>query len=321
LFLLKLRVARTVAEIETLRPMWDSLMSPNLSLFQSYRWSFLAAKIFGEREEPHFIVAEDDNGAAILPLVIQKGSRLLSFAGEALFDYRDYLAIGDPASLWAAWQKVASIGLPLSITAICRPEMPGWENLPKSFFSRAPRLHRSQITSEQLVRYHPRAFSRLRKLERMGLRISQYSGNSRIVSGIYRTRTAQSSSDELFHDPLRADFMVAICSEEGARCEVFALEHGSTLAAALVTFRDGDWRRFYTTFYDRRWARFSPGVTLLFEVVRRSLDQHINGDLMTGEQPYKMRVAQSAQELFKVSASATELRELFPTAVTADFAA
>ena len=115
--------------------------------------------------------------------------------------------------------------------------------------------------------------------------------------------------------------MIAACSTEASRCEIFALEHGSTLAAALVTFRDADWRRFYTIFYDRQWARFSPGVSLLFEIARRSLEQGINVDLMTGEQPYKMRVAQSAQELFNVKATAAELRELFPAAAIADFAA
>ena len=296
-------------------------MSPNLSLFQSYRWNLLAERVFGEREEPYFIAAEDDNGAAILPLVLQKESGTLGFSGEALFDYRDYLSIGDPAPLWAAWQRLAAIDLPLSITAISRPRAHVWQKLPKTFFSRAPRLQRSQITSAQFVRNHKRAFSRLRKLERMGFSISQYSGNSSIVSATYQMRTAQSTADELFHDPLRTEFMVAICREEGPRCEVFALEHGSTLAAALVTFRDADWRRLYTTFYDRRWARFSPGVTLLFEVVRRSLEQGMNVDLMTGEQGYKIRIAQDAQDLFKVTASASELRQLFPTSATAEVAA
>src|SRR5437868_8469954 len=293
--LLKMRVASTAAEIETLRSVWDSLMSPNLSLFQSHRWNLLAAKTFGEREQPYFIFAEDDNGAAILPLAIDSRSRSLTFAGECLFDYRDYLAVGDPAPLCVAWQRLASFNLPLSITAICRPQERVWERFPKTLFSRAPRLRKSEMTSDQLARNHPRAFSRLRKLERMGLRIRQYSGDSPIVSGIYRLRTAQSSANELFHDPRRAEFMIAACNTEASRCEIFALEHGSTLAAALVTFRDADWRRFYTIFYDRQWARFSPGVSLLFEIARRSLEQGINVDLMTGEQPYKMRVAQSAQ--------------------------
>lgn len=287
-------------------------MTPELTMFQSHRWNSLAASTFGEREEPYFIFAEDDNGAAILPAVIQLDSRTISFAGETLFDYRDFLAAGDPGVVTAAWQELASLNLPICVTAIRRGEDPIWQRLPKQFFSRAPRVHRREITSEQLVESHSRAFSRLRKLERMGLRITQYAGDSQIVPEIYRLRRAQSTPAGLFHDPLRCDFMIATCRAEGSECEVFALEHGPTLAAALVTFRDCEWRRCYTIFYDQRWARFSPGVSLLFEVTRRSLEQGMNVDLMTGEQPYKMRLAQSAQDLFRVVASAAEMREFFP---------
>jgi len=319
--LFQLRVARSAQEVETLASPWHSLMNQGLSLFQSHRWNLLAAKIFAQREEPYFIFAEDDNGAAILPAVIQTRSQTIGFAGECLFDYRDYLAGGDPAALRAAWQKLASLDLPVSVTAICRTENRIWEGMPKAFFSRAPRLHRTEITPEQFVQSHSRAFGRLRKLERMGLRITEYSGESQIVADIYRLRAAQSNPGELFSDALRAEFMAAVCRREGAGCKIFALEHGSTLAAALVTFRDSDWRRFYTIFYDHRWARFSPGTSLLFEAARRSLEEGINIDLMTGEQPYKMRLANSTADLFKVSASAAEMRSLFPQPAAIDSAA
>lgn len=314
-------MARSVGEIETLGSVWDSLMNPELSLFQSHRWNLLAAKFFGEREEPHFVFAENDNGAAILPAVIQTQSRTLSFAGESLLDYRDYLATGDHAPLMAAWQKLATLDLRLSITAISRMQAHIWERMPKTFFSIAPRLNSGQVTAEGFVQDHSRAFSRVRKLRRMGLHIIQHSGNASIVAEIYRLRTTQSTGTELFHDSLRAEFMVAVCRAEGSNCEIFSLEAGSTVVAALVTFRDADWRRCYTIFYDRGWARFSPGTSLLFEVVRRSLEQGISVDLMTGEQPYKMRMAESTQDLFKVSASVSEMHKLFPASVAADIAA
>ena len=319
--LLQVRVARSVAEIEALGSIWDAFVNPELSLFQSHEWNLLAAKVFGQREEPYFVFAESDHGAAILPAVIQVRSRRIGFAGEALFDYRDYLAVGDSTPLVSAWQEVAALEMPISVTAICRTHAPVWQHMHKEFFSRAPRILSSQLSSGQLVHNHPRAFSRIRKLERMGLRITQHSGESPIVADIYRRRTAQSTVGELFHDPLRSEFMTAICRTERSRCEIFALEHGSTLAAALVTFREPEWRRFYTIFYDRGWARFSPGVSLLFEIVRRSLEQGINVDLMTGEQPYKMRMAQSAQDLLTVSATAAEIREIFATTATAEWAA
>lgn len=317
----RLKVARSAAEIEELSSVWDSLLAPELSLFQSYRWNHLAAQAFASREQPHFIFAESGCGAAIIPAVIDKQSRTIRFAGERLFDYRDYLAQGDQAALTGAWQQLPVLNLPLSVTSVCRPESEVWRRLPKTFFSRAPRLVNNATAAEQFEQQHSRAFSRFRRLERMGLRIAQYRGDSAIVRHIYELRARQSAEGELFHDPLRVDFMVAVCREEGSACEVFTLEHGSTLAAALVTFRDHGIRRFYTACYHRGWARYSPGASLLFEIARRSLAQELSCDLMTGEQAYKMRIARDAQDLFQVQATAQELQELVSRQTTLERAA
>lgn len=305
----RLKIARSAAEIAQLKSVWDALLTPASSLFQSYRWNELAALTFADREAPYFIFAETDYGAAIIPAVIDVQSKYMSFAGERLFDYRDYLAIGDEAVLRRAWQELLVLDLPISVTAICHAKAPMWERIPKSFFSRSPRLEARSISSQDFAHHHSRAFSRLRKLQRMGLMIGQYSGESKIVRQIYERRAGQSSSGELFSDPRRAEFMIAACRAEGSRCEVFTLEHGSTLAAALVTFRDGNFRRFYTIYYDHSWARYSPGISLLFEVARGALEQGLSFDLMTGEQSYKLRVAQTTADLFRVEASAKELRD------------
>ena len=283
-------------------------------MFQSFRWNRLAAKIFGGREEPHFILAESDSGAAILPAVIDLQSKTIGFAGERLFDYRDYLSVGDADLLLRAWQHLTELDLPLSITAIKRLDSPVWSRLPKNPFSCAPQLMNYEITAESFAKKHPRAFSRLRKLQRMGYRLEAYSGSSPIVCEVYERRSKQCGDGELFHDPTRIEFMVAICRQMGSACEVFTLERDSVLAAALVTFRDGNFRRFYTTYYDHEWARYSPGVTLLFEITRRSLEHGLDFDLMTGEQSYKMRIASTVQPLFRVHASAQQMRDVLSRA-------
>ena len=317
----RLKVARSAAEIDQLRCLWESLHTPELTLFQSFRWNRLAAQHFRAREEPYFIIAENDNGAAIIPAVLRCDPLELGLAGETLFDYRDYLAVGDPASLMHAWQHLVSLGLPLSITAICRPQGAIWDRLPKKFFSRSPQLNSAEMTSSQFAESHSRAFSRLRKLQRFGLELKSYTGDSGVVRQTYEHRARQSAPGELFHDRNRIEFMVSVCADEGSRCEVFTLEHGGTVAAALVTFRDGSCRRFYTTYYDRAWARYSPGVSLLFEIARRSLEQGLSFDLMTGEQGYKNRIATGAQDLFQVRATATELSESLPTIAAIEHAA
>ena len=307
----RLKLARGIAEIERLRPAWDSLFNSELTLFQSHRWNLLAARCFADREAPYFIFCESDNGAAIVPAVRRREADAMGLAGEQLFDYRDYLARGDETPLQRAWQKLSDAGLPLDITAIRNPGAVVWNRLPTQHFSRAPRLNCEGWTRERFTHSHPRAFSRLRKFERMGLAICEYSGDSRMAAHIYRLRSRQSAPGEIFHDPVRVEFMIEACRAEENACEIFTLEHGSTVAAALVTFRDGNCRRFYTTYYDHAWARYSPGVTLLFEISRRSIEQGLDFDFMTGEQAYKLRIAPDAEDLYCVRASSEELRAAF----------
>jgi len=306
-------VARSAAEIDSVRSVWESVHTPDLTLFQSFGWNRLAAQFFAAREIPYLIVADDDNGAAIIPAVLRSNAQEIGLAGETLFDYRDYLAKGDRGVLFRAWQHLVSLGLPISVTAICRPEAAIWDRLPKRFFSRSPRQSSQEMSSSTFCESHARAFSRIRKLERLGLELKTYHGDSPVVRHVYERRARQSQAGELFCDPLRLEFMVAVCRDEGPRCEVFTLEHGSTLAAALVTFRDDGYRRFYTTYYDRAWSRYSPGVCLLFEIANRSLEQGLSFDLMTGEQGYKKRIAAGAQDLFEVKATAAQLLDTFPS--------
>ncbi|HEU5232698.1 MAG TPA: GNAT family N-acetyltransferase [Terriglobales bacterium] len=319
--MLRIRVARNSAEIDGLRSAWESVEREQGSIFQTFRWNRLAANIFADREEPYFVFCENDNGRAFIPAVIRREPQTLSFAGETLFDYRDYLACGDASALDYAWQQLSASGLSFTVTAICHPEAAIWKHLPKTFYSRSPHLSPDEISADVFAHSHARAFSRLHKLERMGLEVRQYSGGDGMVRRIYEMRSRQSIPGELFHDSRRVEFMVAACTQEGSRCQVFTLEHGGTLAAAVITFRDRELRRFYTTYYDRNWARYSPGVSLLFEVARRSLQEGLSFDLMTGEQPYKLRIAQHAQDLFQVTATAEQMKEASTAVFAAEHAA
>jgi len=318
---LRTRVARSSAEIDALRAAWESCEREQGTIFQTFAWNRLAATMFADREEPHFVFCEDDNGLAIIPAVIRRESQILSFAGETLFDYRDYLAYGDPSALERGWQQLSALGLSFTTMAICHPEAAIWKVLPKTFYSRSPRLSSDEISADMFAHKHARAFSRLHKLERLGLEIKQYSGAHGMVRRIYELRSRQSIPGELFHDSRRVEFMVAVCTQEGSRCQVFTLEHGGTLAAAVITFRDRELRRFYTTYYDRNWARYSPGVSLLFEVARRTLQEGLSFDLMTGEQPYKLRIAQNGQDLFQVTATPEQMKEASTLMCAAEHAA
>ena len=96
-----------------------------------------------------------------------------------------------------------------------------------------------------------------------------------------------------------------------SRCELFTLENAAgKLIAGLVSFRDGNIRRCYTIYFHPEWARYSPGVALLYEVTARSLGEGLSCDYMTGEYPYKLRLANASRPLYRVEASAEELADI-----------
>lgn len=299
--------ARSAAELEALRPRWEALYAAgNHTLFQSFQWNLLAARAFGHREAPEVAYAENGSGAAIIPAVrVENGARL-GLLGETLFDYRDVLAAGDSEALSAAWRELARLDLPFAAAGIRDPAH--WPGFRTGCFADAPYVE--GIDGVSFAGRHRRSARLLSRLQREGVSLRRHSGeNSALVRGVYRRKAAQLGprARNLFADSARIDFMVAAAGLNPAATDIFTLENGSTLVAALVTFCDGSTRRFYTIWHDPAWARFSPGIALLFEVTRRSLEDGPGCDFMTGTQPHKSRFATGAMPLRKVEAVASEL--------------
>jgi CelD/BcsL family acetyltransferase involved in cellulose biosynthesis len=301
--LLRKVVARSPAEMDRLRPVWDHLYHAcTPTLFQSFAWNRLAAACFAGREEPYVVLVESDAGRALIPgAIADHGFTLL---GEALFDYRDVLSQGDPSTLRLAWQEVAALKLPIFFAALrgeerCR----AWEDFRPHPLVSAPCVLTSVTSAQQLGTAHARIGSRWRKLLRQGVEFRhEPCPSSDLLRRIYQLKAAQLPAN-LFRDWPRINFLVAAAQSQPAPCDVYTLTQGATLVAALVTFRDGDTRRFYTTYYDHSWAHFSPGMVLLFEVTRRSLEEGLTSDYMTGEQPHKTRLATAYVPLFRVECS------------------
>ncbi len=296
-------VARSPAELDLLRPAWESLYRTGTkTLFQCFSWNRLAAFLFAAREEPYVVLLESDAGAALIPgAIADHGFTLL---GEALFDYRDVLAAGDPSLLRQAWQEVAALKLPIFFAALRGEERRrAWKGFSPHPFVSAPGVLTRDISAEQLVADHARIGSRWRKILRQGVEFRQEPNPStELLQRIYQLKAAQLPAN-LFRDASRIDFLAAAGRLAGIPCDVYTLTQGSTLVAALVTFRDGNTRRYYTTYYDHAWAHFSPGIVLLFEVTRLSLEEGLNCDYMTGEQPHKVRLATARVPLFRVECS------------------
>jgi CelD/BcsL family acetyltransferase involved in cellulose biosynthesis len=328
--LLRITVADTVQELERLRATWESLFhNSETTIFQSFGWNLLAARVFGCRghgehgkhkgghaghARPWVVWAESENGTAIVPAAVEE--EVIRFLGSRLFDYQDLLAAGDPQVLREAWRKLGDLGLPLAPIRLRNAgRWRGW-GFPKLLIRpmvSAPCVRAGEITAEAFTSRHGRCARLLRRLGRAGVRLRQYTGEcSELVRSIYRRKGEQhlGNGGNVFADPRCVEFMVAAAAMERARCEIFTLEAGTTLVAALVCWREESVRRFYTIYYDPVWAAYSPGVALVFEITRRSLAQGLDSDYMTGEQAHKMRLATSRAMLFQAEASREAMRAL-----------
>jgi CelD/BcsL family acetyltransferase involved in cellulose biosynthesis len=154
---------------------------------------------------------------------------------------------------------------------------------------------------------HPRLGRNLRRLERLGFQFRSYRGNHpQLLRVIYQEKAAQ-LPHSLFHDPLRVEFMINAALLLPDRFEIFTLERGPQLCAALVTLVDSGTRRFYTGWFAPELSKHSPALSLIYEVTRQSLAAGLDCDYMTGEQPYKLRLANSSVPLYRMSASSEEL--------------
>jgi CelD/BcsL family acetyltransferase involved in cellulose biosynthesis len=305
-------VARTHQEVSKLRYLWDKLEAQHpATMFQSFAWNHAAACVFGERESPFVIYAENDHGAALIPAAIDQSRPRLTLLGEKLFDYRDVLSSGEPDVLCSAWCRASQLGLKFSAGAIrADANVASWSDFDVSHFYGAPKVSLREISVDDFLAKHTRLGRWSRRLEREGIELCCRTGaNIDLVRFIYQRKAGQAAEtgDSLFADPRRVQFMIEICQTVGSACEIFTFESPTALVAALVTFRDRNVRRFYTVYFDESWARYSPGVVLIHEVTRRSLKAGLECDYMTGEHGYKLRFATSVTSMYWAEATAEML--------------
>jgi CelD/BcsL family acetyltransferase involved in cellulose biosynthesis len=315
----KITVCRSAKEMLRIRPLWEQLCADGrYTVFQNFELNLLAAARFADREEPYVVCAESDSGAAIIPAALRRSDGTIRLLGEELFDYRTFLHSGDDEVLRTALEALGELGRPLEIVALRESDTSvvtdEVELLP---FAAAPGVSRRQVTAEEFASGHSRLARSLRRMERLGFELRSYDGaNPYLLRSIYTDKAEQSESS-LFHDPARIEFMVSAAGLLPDVFEIFTLENGAQRAAAVVTLRDNKCRRFYTGWFAAEYHKHSPALALIFEITRQSLVQGLDCDYMTGEQPYKMRLATKSVPLYRVRATADRLsaqRELPATA-------
>jgi CelD/BcsL family acetyltransferase involved in cellulose biosynthesis len=305
----KISICRSAREMLRIRPLWEELCRDGgYTIFQDFEWNLLAAERFAEREEPHVICAESDHGATIIPAALRRSDGTIRLLGEELFDYRTFLHRGDDEVLRSALAVLGELGRPLEIVAVREADRNVvTEELEMLPFAAAPGVSCRQVSAEEFAAGHSRLARNLRRMERLGFQLRRHDGaNPKLLRSIYAAKAEQSESS-LFHDSTRIEFLMSAAAKMPNLFEIFTLENSETMAAAVVTLRDGGWRRFYTGWFAAEYQKHSPALALIFEVSRQSLAQGLDCDYMTGEQPYKMRLATNSVPLHRASASSEAL--------------
>ena len=310
---LKITVCTSVEELLQLRPIWESLYSTGkYTIFQDFWLNLLAAQRFAGREPPYVVCAETANGVAIVPAVVRYSDQSIRLLGEELFDYRCFLYDGDEESLRAALAALANLQRPMEVVAMREPDRTAIaDELDWLPFACAPAVRSQEIPAEKkFTLAHTRLARNLRRLERLGLELGAYNGdNPQLLRSIY-TGKAEQLESSLFHDPARVEFLTEAAALLPEAFEIFTLEKDSVITAAVVTMRDGNCRRFYTGWFLPEYEKHSPALSLIYEITRLSLAYGLDCDYMTGEQPYKLRLATSSVPLYRVRASAEQLSRL-----------
>jgi len=295
-----------------IRSLWEQLYEASKhTVFQSFDLNLLAAGRFADREEPYIVCAQSEGGGAIVPAVLRWSDGTIRLLGEELFDYRGFLHSGDDEVLRAALGALAEVGRPMEIVAVRENDRSmvtdEMELLP---FAAAPGVSCKEIAAEEFAAAHTRLARNIRRLERLGFELRRYDGkNASLLRSIYGAKARQAESS-LFHDSERIEFLVRAAGLLPDVFEIFTLENGGQLAAAVVTLRDGSCRRFYTGWFAAEYEKHSPALALIYDVTCRSLAAGLDCDYMTGEQPYKMRLATNSVPLYKVRATSEQLARM-----------
>ncbi len=297
-------IASDVHALDRMKSRWERFAVP--SIFQSFHWTRMALSMFATTAAPRIVLAESDSGLAIIPAALSAGGTSLGLIGEELFDYRDVLQEGDGNVLRHAWGELASLSLPLDFYSL-RGELAQrrWAEFEPQPFCNSLYASPSDVTAAEFREHHSRLQSRERKLLRKGITLRQHDGSSSaLLKLIYERKSAQPTPQgNLFTDERRREFMVRVAAADPASCEIFTYETAGELVAAVVTFRHQNVRHFYTVYYDVRWSSLSPGQLLVYEVTARSLAAGLTCDFLTGEYPYKKRVATGSVPLYRVMAT------------------
>jgi CelD/BcsL family acetyltransferase involved in cellulose biosynthesis len=267
------------------------------SVFQSFPLARRWIEIFGRE----FEIEVWSNGSALLPLARHEGG--LRPLGEGLFDYVDL--IGPPAdgssSGW--WEPPAWRQLQITGVRADSPHLAFWRQWAGEgeIFTAAPYRHANGAC---LDAEHRRAAARWRHAQAEGarlLRLDEPAARQHLLAWILERKamrlSAQGAATVLGQAECRWLQRMVEC--EPQLSELWCLQLQERTIAGLLCWTHRKTRYAYTISHDPAFDPLSPGILLLFAVLRLTLEAGWCFDFLTGEQAFKQRFATHRESLWR----------------------
>ena len=272
------------------------------SVFQTLIFARCWAEVFAQNVD----VQVWTDGQLIIPLAFRGGT--LIPLGEGLFDYVDL--IGDAGCPEAAQRRAADwiagrAWSSLQITGVRSgsPFAPFWRHLGGGgeAFTAAPRR---RPTDPDVEAEHRHAAARWRRAQRLGVRLERLTQPAEKQLLLHwmlehkARRLAAACQTNVLGEPEQR-WLERMLDSAPALAELWCLRLRDRLMSGLLCWRFNATRYAYMISYDPELAPLSPGILLLFAVVRLTMRAGLNFDFLTGEQAFKQRFATHRETLWR----------------------
>lgn len=314
-------------DLTPLRDIWRAAAAaPGNSIFQRFELAQEWALAFAEEADVRVWFHAD------IPLIApfaRRGGKL-TFLGAGMFDYCDLVGAAWPMpNLDDLVEILAGAREELELAGLREdsPFFAFWRRVAPEWTGQFAAPHRDVIpfanpaaglsAGALLDAGHARVAKRLRAAELGGARFAAVSSppaRAECLEWLLRRKDARLAAlgRENVLGPRAAVWLRRMADLHPELCEIWTCEMAGERAAGFLTWRDRDVRYGYLLAFDARFARLSPGILLLYYVLRAGGEEGLRMDFLTGEQDFKLRFADGARRLFLARRPAAEYTELKP---------
>ncbi len=268
------------------------------SVFQSYAFARQWARCYAGEAELR--IGWQATPPLIVPLAVRRGR--LELMGEGLFDYLDLIGRAEANGQGEAAERARGWGCAAAqFTGVGAGTRFGvfWQGLGAEArpYAAAP----VRAAGARLEGEHRRLEARWRRAQPT-LRLETEAGARRHLLAWLLDHKARGLAGRGERNVLGAreqNWLAAMVEGEPELSELWALERGGRRLSALLAWQSRDARYGYTISYEEEAAELSPGILLLFAVVRHTMNEGRSFHFLTGEQAYKRRFATHGAALLR----------------------